>query len=141
MEVGVTKGPHSLALEDDAISKIKVEARGKSSRYITEQKKSFKGACVHHGALEGKIFACSMKELARRVTHIRVHTSNGTTRLCAYWDSISRGGFIDRDMSFNMKFAAEKLGYPSRNILLDRIDTHSNQVGGACEIKLAQSDD
>ena len=63
MEVGVTKGPHSLALEDDAISKIKVEAR------------------------------------------------------------------------------AEKLGYPSRNILLDRIDTHSNQVGGACEIKLAQSDD
>ena len=90
---------------------------------ITEQKNSFKGACVHHGALEGQIFACPVKVLARRVAHIWVHTSNGTTILCAYWDSVGRGNVTNRDMSLHMKVAAAKLGHPSRNIQLDRIDT------------------
>ena len=53
---------------------------------ITKQKNYFKGACVHHGALVGQIFACPVETLARRVTHIRVQTSNGTTILCTYWD-------------------------------------------------------
>ena len=55
---------------------------------ITEQKNSLKGACVHHRALEGKIFACPVKALARRVAHIRLHTSDGTALLCEYWDSV-----------------------------------------------------
>ena len=46
---------------------------------ITEQKNSFKGAYVHHEALEVQIFACPVKSLARRVAHIRVHTSDGKT--------------------------------------------------------------
>ena len=104
---------------------------------ITGQKNSFKGACVHHGALEGKIFACPVNALARRVAHIWVHTSDGTALLCAYWDSVGRADVTDRDMSFHMKFAASKLGYPSRSIPLDRIDTHSNRAGGVCEIKFA----
>ena len=78
---------------------------------------------MHHGVLEIQIFACPVKALSRRVTHIRVHTSNGTTLLCAYWNSVGRVDVTDRDMSFHMK-SAEKLGYPSRNILLDRIDNH-----------------
>ena len=78
-----------------------------------------------------------MKTLARRVAHIQVHTSNGTTLLCTYWDSVGRGNVTDRDLSFHRKFTAEKLCYPSRNILLDRIDTHSNRAGGACAMKLA----
>ena len=40
-----------------------------------------------------------------------------------------------------MKFAAEKLGHPSRNISLDRIDTHLNQAGGECATKMAGFDD
>ena len=32
IEAAVTKGPHSLVLEDDTISKIKVEAREKSAK-------------------------------------------------------------------------------------------------------------
>ena len=40
-----------------------------------------------------------------------------------------------------MKFAASKLGYPSRNIPLDRIDTHSNRAGEARAMKLAGFDD
>ena len=82
-----------------------------------------------------------MKALARRVAHIRVHTSDGTTRFCAYWDIVVRGGVTDRDMSFHMKFAAEKLGYPCRNIPLYRIDTHLNRSGGACAMKMSEFDD
>ena len=44
-------------------------------------------------------------------------------------------------MSFHMKFSAAKLGCPSRNIVLDRNDTHSNWTGGACAMKLAGFDD
>ena len=32
MEAAVTKGPHSSALEDDTISQIQVEARGKAAQ-------------------------------------------------------------------------------------------------------------
>ena len=108
---------------------------------ITEQKNLFKGVCVHHGAVEGQIFACPVEALERRVTHIWVHTSYGTAILCAYWDSVGRGDVMDRDIIFHMKFAAAKLGYLSRNIPLDRIDTHSNWAGGVCAIKLAGFDD
>ena len=96
---------------------------------------------MNRGALERQIFACPVKALARRVAHVWVHTSDGTTILCAYWDSFGRGDVTDRDMSFNMKSAAEILGYPSRNIPLDRIDTHSNRAGGACAMKLEGFDD
>ena len=104
---------------------------------ITKHKNFFKVVCVHHGALEGQIFAHPVKALARRVTHMRVHTSDGTTILCAYWDSVGRGDVTDRDMIFYIKFAAAKLGYPSRNIPLDMIDTHLNWSGGECAMKLA----
>ena len=40
-----------------------------------------------------------------------------------------------------MKFSAAKLGYPSVNILIDRIYTHLNWSGGACAMKLAVFDD
>ena len=53
------------------------------------------------------------------------------------WDSVGRGDVTDRDMGFHMKFAAEKLGYPIRNIPLYRIDTHLNRAGGACAMTLA----
>ena len=67
--------------------------------------------------------------------------SDRTTLLCAYLDSVDRGDVTDRDMSSRMKFSAEKLGYLSRNIPLDRIDTHSNQAGRVCAMKLSVFDD
>ena len=62
---------------------------------------------MHHGALEGKIFVCPVKELARRAAHIRVHTSDETTLVCTYWDSVYRGDGTDRDMRFHTKLLAE----------------------------------
>ena len=70
-----------------------------------------------------------------------MHTSNETTRFCAYWYSVGRGHVTDREMSFRKKFAAAKLGYLRSNILLDRIDTHFNQAGGGCAMKLVGFDD
>ena len=95
----------------------------------------FKGACVHHGLLKGQTFACPLKALARLVTHIQVHTYNGTTLLCEYWDSVGRRNVTD--IIFHMKFQAVKLGYLSRNIPMKRIDMHLNRAGGACAMKLA----
>ena len=96
---------------------------------------------MHHGALEGKIFACPVKALVRRVAHIWVHTFDGTTHLCAYWDSVVSCNVTDRDMSFHIKFVAAGLGYTSRNIPLDRIDAHSGWAGMSCAKKLSVFDD
>ena len=90
---------------------------------------------MHHGALEGKIFACPVKALAGQVTHIRVHTSDETTLLCAYWENVGRGDVTDRDMIFHMKFVAAKLGYSRNNILLDTIDTNLNRANGHVQQK------
>ena len=103
---------------------------------ITKQKNLFKEACVHHGVLEGQIFACSMKVMARRVTHIWVHTYNGTHFLCEYWDSVGRGNVMDMDMSFHMKFTAAKLGYTRSKISLDRIETNLYRAIRVCPMKL-----
>ena len=96
---------------------------------------------MHHGSLEGQIFACPVKALERQAAHIRVHTSDGTKLVYAYWDSVDRSNVTDKDMRFHMEFAAEKVGYPSSNIPLDSIYAHSNWVGGECEMKLARFDD
>ena len=92
---------------------------------------------MQHEALEGKIFACPVKALKIRVAHIQVHTSDGTTILCVYWDIVGESDVTDRDMRLRMKFAASKLGYPSRNILLDIIETHLNRTGGECAMKMS----
>ena len=108
---------------------------------ITKKKRKYKRVCVHHGSLEGKICVCQVKALVRQVTHIKVQASDGTTLLCAYWDSVGQGDVTDRDMSCHMKFAAANLGCPSINIPLDRIDTHLNRSGMACTMKMAEFDD
>ena len=113
----------------------------KVTLHITKQKNLSKGACVYHGALEGQMFASSVKALTRRVAHIWLHTSDGMTILCEYWYSVGRSDVTDKGMNFQMKLAASKLGYTSRNISLDGVDTHLNQAGGACAMKLAVYDD
>ena len=40
-------------------------------------------------------------------------------------------------ISYAVKYAAAGLKYPSREIPLSRVDTHSMRVGGACALSLA----
>ena len=49
---------------------------------ISNQKNGHAGACVHHSANKECPLACSVKTLARRVAHIKRHTSNGNAFLC-----------------------------------------------------------
>ena len=71
---------------------------------------------MHHGALEGQIFAFPVKALARQVAHIWVHTYDGIKLCCEYWESVGRSDIIDKDMSIQIKIASETLVYPIRNM-------------------------
>ena len=79
----------------------------------------------------------SIRALARRVIHIRAHSSSGNTFLCSYWDYVGKGDVTNEMISFAVKYAAEALDYPGRGMPLDRIDTHSLRSGGACALSLA----
>jgi hypothetical protein len=50
---------------------------------------------------------------------------------------MGRGNVVDRDIIFAVKFVAGMLEYPERGIPINRTDTHSLRVGGACTLKLS----
>ena len=52
-----------------------------------------------------------------------------------------QGQCLRKGYEFSYEIAAARLGYPGRNIPLDRIDTHSNWAVRACAMKLAVFDD
>jgi len=58
-----------------------------------------------------------------RVIHIRSHTFDQNTLLCAYWDNARRGNVTGRLICVLVKFAVNYLEYPQRGILLRRVDT------------------
>ena len=75
---------------------------------ISNQKNGIGGACVHHWAIEGEKVMCCVKALARRVIHIRRHSSNGRTLLSAYWDEVGRGDVTDNNIRFAMSTAPQR---------------------------------
>ena len=92
--------------------------------------------CAPWSIRRTNIFMSSISTSKTSCKYLGSHIQWNDTFL-EYWDSFGRRNVTDRDMRFHMKIAAYKIGYPSRNILLDRIDTHSNRAGGACAMKLA----
>ena len=108
---------------------------------ISNQKNGHKGACIHHTAIEGDMWACPVKALARRYTHIRQHTRNKNAFICTYFDKAGMGSVTDNQIRFAVKFAAKSLQYDKRGIPINRVDTHSLRSGGACALKLAGHDD
>ena len=108
---------------------------------ISNQKNGHAGACVHHWAIDGEMFACPVRALGRRVIHIRAHSRSGNAFLCSFWDEVGLGNVTDTQVRYAVKFAAQALGYPDRGIPVQRIDTHSLRSGGACALKLSGRDD
>ena len=108
---------------------------------ISNQKNGHAGACVHHSANKECPLACPVKALARRVAHIKMHTSNGNAFLCTYYDEVGRGSVTNDQVSFTVNFAANCLKYEERGIPIDRVDTHSLRSGGVCALKLSGHDD
>ena len=78
---------------------------------ISNQKNGHKGVCIHHTAIEGDMWACPVKALARRYTHIRQHTRNKNAFICTYFDEAGMGSVTDNQIRFAVKFAAKSLHY------------------------------
>ena len=104
---------------------------------LDNQKNGWKGVCVHQEA-NGEPFLCPVKALARRVLHLRDHSSTRQTFLSTFYHKGSRFDVCGEDVSKSLKLAATILQYPStRGIPIDRIDTHSLRSGGANALALS----
>ena len=108
---------------------------------ISNQKNGHAGACIHHTAIAGNMWACPVRALGRRITHIRQHTANKNAFICTYFDEAGMGSVTDTQIRFTVKFAAKSLHYDERGIPNNRVDTHSLRAGGACALKLAGHDE
>ena len=80
-----------------------------------------------HWQDELHIFGCTHPMERHFCVHIRTVLSGEMSRI-GIW-------------SFMWNLQQQKVGYPSRNIPLDSIDTNSNWSGGACAMKLEGYDD
>jgi hypothetical protein len=103
---------------------------------LDNQKNGWKGVCIHQEC-NGEVVACPVRALARRVIHLRMHNSEPTTYLSAYFSQGKRFDVNDRHISAALKMAGVALGYPDRGFPIDRIDTHSLRSGGANALSLA----
>jgi hypothetical protein len=108
---------------------------------LDNQKNGWKGVCVHHKTNRHPIH-CPVRALGRRYLHIRHHTRDITTFLSAFYDTEKRFDVMDTDIRKSLKQAAIILNYPvSKNIPIDRIDTHSLRTGGANALSLSGHSD
>ena len=104
---------------------------------LDNQKNGWKGVCINHEHNGDNIF-CAIRALGRRYVHIRQHTADQSTLLSAYWQDGKRFNVTDQDIRDGLKWAAMKLDYPAtRGIPVERIDTHSLRIGGACALALS----
>ena len=104
---------------------------------LDNQKNGWKGVCVNHEH-NGESVHCAVRALGRRYLHIRAHTNDDTTLLSAYFENGIRKDVSDQDIRDGLKRAGAALNYPqTRGIPIDRIDTHSLRIGGACSLALA----
>lgn len=104
---------------------------------LDNQKNGWKGVCINHEH-NGEKINCPVRALGRRYLHIRGHTSNFDTLLSAYWEDGEKCYLHNQDMSGALKWAVKELDYLGRRgIPVERIDTHSLCVGGACSLALA----
>jgi hypothetical protein len=105
---------------------------------LDNQKSRWKGVCVYQEA-NGKRWHCPVRALARHYLHLRDMGANSKTLLLAYYDDKGhRRDITNKDVSKALKVAATVLDYPTaKGIPIDRINTHSQQSGGANALSLA----
>ena len=110
---------------------------------LDNSKNGWKGVCVHQEA-NGEERNCGVRAIGRRYCYIRHMTASlGTkkqykTFLSAYWIDGKRCDVNDEDIRANIKWAAGILDYEgTRNIPVDRVDTHSLRSGGANALSLS----
>ena len=104
---------------------------------LENQKNGWKDVCVHQEA-NGLDFLCPIRALARRYIHIRRNGGGPDTLLSAFFVEGKRDDVRDKDIRAGLKMAAAALDYPAtRNIPVERVDTHSLRSGGANALALS----
>ena len=104
---------------------------------LDNQKNGWKGVCIHQES-NGNKFTCPVKALARRINHIKSHTSDQKVAISAFYQKGNRYDIMDKDIQCSLKSATTLLNHPTyRGIPLDRIDTHSLRSGGANALALS----
>lgn len=110
---------------------------------LDNSKNGWKGVCVHQEA-NGEEHNCGVRAIGRRYCYIRHMTASlgakkqYKTFLSAYWIDGKRCDVNDEDIRANIKWAAGILDYEgTRNIPVDRVDTHSLRSGGANALSLS----
>jgi hypothetical protein len=104
---------------------------------LDNQKNGYKGVCIYQEA-NGDDIHCPVRALGRRFIHIRKHNGHAKTFICAYWHKGTSHNVTAEDISRSLKWAGTVLKYPAlRAIPIERIDTHSLRIGGACVLALA----
>ena len=103
---------------------------------LDNQKNGHKGVCVYQQTT-GDPIHCPVRALGRRYQHLREHAADNKTFICAYWIDGKRYNVTDDNISKALKRAAATLQYPLYRVIpIDRIDTHSLRIGGACALAL-----
>jgi hypothetical protein len=105
---------------------------------LENQKNGRKGVCISHHSNGLKEFD-PVQALGRRYVHIKQLDTNKDMFVSAYFDEEGvRHDLRDTDVRTALKAAATALNYPTtRNIPIDKIDTHSLHIGGANALALA----
>ena len=102
---------------------------------LSNQKNGWKNVCIFHFANGDGIY-CPVRALGRRVVHLRQNKAKSDTHLSAYYEEGEIRHLTDKMVREALKMAAEELDYPSRNIEIWQVDTHSLRAGGANALAL-----
>ncbi len=103
---------------------------------LDNQKNGHKDVCVYQQTT-GNPIHCPVCALGQRYQHLRKNKATGKTFICAYWMDNEAYNVMADDISAALKRATTSLQYLLyRGIPIERIDTHSLRIGGACALAL-----
>ena len=115
----------------------KIRAVVSATLRLGNQKNGRKNVCIHQHETKSKRL-CPVIALGETVINIRKFSSDSDTMLLTYMEKGKLKDVTDKDMRKAIKLAAAELDYPNtKNIPLERIDTHSFRAGGANALHLA----
>jgi hypothetical protein len=104
---------------------------------LDNQKNSWKEVCIYQQT-RGDPFHCPVRGLGCQFAHLRELHATGRTFICAYLMDGTEYNVTMENICAAVKRAAAALSYPTYNrIPVDRVDTHSLRIGGACVLALS----
>jgi hypothetical protein len=86
----------------------------------------------------GNLFHWPVHAVGRRFAHWHEHHATWKTFICVYWMDDTEYNVTAENISAVVKWAAGALSYPTyKGVPVNRVDTHSLRIGGACTLALS----